>query len=192
MRLGEILNAGEIELVQQAHLVQIDEVGSTEKGKPFLKGRGLSPTPEGEFTTKLVLNVFPNMAMTTRLSEIVKAPGLVLIFGELSIGDSDYGTTLRSLNGASVALFDDQGEFSLDGGTLKGTPGTVVYIPVSSKATLKTLETVTDRPPQRKTVELKKKHEMRGKGMGPKPDSSTQDPGSPDSATAPNPAGAVN
>jgi hypothetical protein len=162
--IGNILNAGFVELVEQAHLIRVNELGTTEAGKPYLKCTGLSPNSEGQLTTRLVLNVFPGAAMLAKLSEVVKADGLLLVFGELSQANTDYGNVVRSVDSARLAFFNAEGLFELDGGIMEGHPGEMVVVPIQSKATLKLLETVEDRPSARKTVELKARHGRRVMG----------------------------
>lgn len=165
--LGNILNQGFVELVEQAHLVKVNKLDTTEKGDPFLRCTGLSPDENGELTSRLVVNVFPGAGMISLLGEVIKANGMLLVFGQISIGDSDYGTQIRSINDARMATFDSEGSFELDGGKMEGTPGAMVVIPIHSKATLKMLEMVQDRPPARRTVELKARHERRTMGKTP-------------------------
>lgn len=172
--IGNILNAGFVELVEQAHLIRVNELSTTEAGKPYLKCTGLSPNAEGQLTTRLVLNVFPGAAMLAKLSEVVKADGLLLVFGELSQADTDYGNVVRSVNSARLAFFNGEGLFELDGGLMEGNPREMVVVPIQSKATLKLLETVEDRPSTRKTVELKARHSARRTMGKAAPDADTQ------------------
>lgn len=164
MNLNEILTAGEIVLREQAHLVRVEEVKATEKGATFLRCTGISPDSQGDYTAKLVVNVFPSVGMLSHLEAVLEANGLLLVFGEFSESDTDYGNKTRSIGNARLALFNSMGSFSLDGATMTGEPNTPVVIGVASKATLKTLETVADRAPMAKTVNLKERHARRTMG----------------------------
>lgn len=167
--IGNILNAGFVELIEEAHLVRVNELGTTEAGKPYLKCTGLSPNKQGQLTTRLVLNVFPGAAMLAQLSNVVKANGLLLVFGQMSQVNTDYGNVVRSVDSARLAFFNEEGKFELDGGEMTGTPGEMVVVPIQSKATLKLLDTVEDRPSVQKTVELKARHARRTMGAQPQP-----------------------
>jgi hypothetical protein len=179
--LGQILNQGFVELVEQAHLVRVNELGTTEKGDTFIRCTGLSPDGNGGLAAKLVVNVFPGAAMLSKLKEVIKADGLLLVFGELSVADTDYGNVTRSIASARLAHFNSEGLFELDGGIMEGQPGSMVVVPIQSKATLKTLETVEDRAPGRRVVELKARHGRRTMGKAA-PDADTQ--AEPDAAGA--------
>lgn len=172
--LGQILNQGYVKLRKQAHLVEVGKLDTTKDGETFLRCVGVSPDADGQLVTKLVVNVFPSVSMLSRMKEITKACGLVLVFGELTISDTDYGNETRAISNAQLATFGPDGKFSLDGGTMTGEPGGAVIIPVSTEATLKTLETVVDRAPNRKTVELKARHSARRTMGKAAPDADTQ------------------
>lgn len=171
--LGQILDQGFVKLREQAHLVRLTKVDATEKGEAFFRCIGISPDADGQLVAKLVVNVFPTVSTLSRLKELTEANGLILLFGELSTADTDYGNKTRSIGNARLATFGPDGTFTLDDGTMTGEPGAAVVIPVSTEATLKTLDVVQDRVPGRKTVELKARHARRTMGKAA-PDADTQ------------------
>lgn len=160
--IASILAAGSVEIIEEAQLVIVNSVATAENGSTYLKCTGLSATENGA-VSKLVVNVYPAMTELESIEEAleVSSSHMLLVFGEMSVKDTDYGNVVRSVGQARFARYNSKGVFSLDDVEKTGEAGALVLTEINRKAVLTQMDEVTNRPATRKTVELKARHSRR-------------------------------